>query len=220
MTCGVLTHSIFLPNHTGIPTVRDSNGNPQESRETLNFEFDSDVMPGQASGNGPFVVANIGIGLNGRLLRAVIRNRHASVKYYLKCGGNPNVTTPDKRSALHLAVLGGNAKTVKRLLDAGAIPSPLDQLRNSPLHFACQPPQLGMVESLLHAGADPNAGGQPQSVLHCAIMGGSVPLIQRIVDAGADVNVIGFYDYVSSPLSPLGLCFYQENWRNLVPVLF
>ena len=43
--------------------------------------------------NRSAVVANIGVGLNGKLLRAVMHNKPGSVKYYLKCGGNPNVTT-------------------------------------------------------------------------------------------------------------------------------
>lgn len=190
--------------------------NSNSSRETLDFEFESELSMCTPGGSH---ITSLGIGLNDRLLRSVMLCKAGSVKYYLKCGADPNATTPDKCSALHLAVISGNMKIVKRLLDAGAFHSPLDQMRNSPLHLACSRPQLGCIQTLLDGGADPNAGAQPQSVLHCAIVKGSVAAVKSLVDAGADVNVLGLHNYQSSTLSPLGLAFYQEEWRSMIPIL-
>ncbi|GFR91215.1 ankyrin repeat-containing protein [Elysia marginata] len=134
------------------------------SRESLDFDFESD-LPTMSSSGGPVPVANVGIGLNGKLLRAVIQNKYGSVRYCLKCGADPNATTPDKRSALHLAVINRQMNIIRLLLDAGAYHSPLDKSKSSPLHFACSPPQRRFIQTLLNGGADPNAGSQVRS--HC-----------------------------------------------------
>ena len=85
-----VTYTIFTFSEKS--SFVDSKADQNDDRDTLDFEFESDKVT-MSSLPGNTAVANIGVGINGKLLKSIIEKRQGCVRYYLKCGANPNVTT-------------------------------------------------------------------------------------------------------------------------------
>jgi ankyrin repeat protein len=96
-----------------------------------------------------------------------------------------------ERTALILAVDGGNLTVVKNLLASGAKINTADTAGNTALHHAVRMGSIDIVTALLDAGADiHHANGRKESVLHiAAYSGNTTELIELLVGRGASLSV-------------------------------
>ena len=109
----------------------------------------------------PLAVAVVGAGPSG----------FYAVEALLKAGADVNGRDGDQNTALHLAVVGGDAAMVRILLEAGADPNVKAQDGFTPLHDAAYNGRGGMARMLLAAGASPaditnKDGYTPVNLLH------------------------------------------------------
>lgn len=81
--------------------------------------------------------------------------REDLVRTLIDEGADVDATDPDGRSALHLAVLGGNEEIAGMLLAAGARVDLADENGWTPLHHAAFWGLADLAELLIDAGADP-----------------------------------------------------------------
>ena len=102
------------------------------------------------------------------------------------------------QSLLHLAARKGKVEHLRRLLDCGEYVDSVDQLSKNgetPLMLAARFNDVGPVEFLLERGASleirDNQGYFP---IHYAAIGGKTRNIRRLIELGADVNVLNETD--------------------------
>jgi hypothetical protein len=118
---------------------------------------------------------------NGQRLKALVKT-HPEVLTLTTIGGCD--------TALHAAAMVGEVRNARFLLSKGAPVDTRGCFKNTPLHIAtgyCNRPDV--VDLLLQNGADPNASGDTGNrPLHTAAADGCLPLVKRLVKAGAKVN--------------------------------
>lgn len=129
----------------------------------------------------------------------------AQVRRLLAAGADPYAPTGRGWTALHLASWSGRAQICAVLVDAGV---PVDVAAMTPgACEGCTPLQLAVAqghgavaEVLIKAGAEPSrrddAGWTP---LHQAAERGDLPMVKRLLLAGAEVNAL------CGDTTPLGL---------------
>ncbi|PVH87308.1 ankyrin [Cadophora sp. DSE1049] len=86
----------------------------------------------------------------------------------------------------------GNTEMIRHLLRLGVPVQQKDQGLESPLRMACENGHNDVVDLLLEYGADPNFEAQksnPAYPLHNSGMAGNLRLTQRLLDAGATINL-------------------------------
>lgn len=178
------------------------------------------------------------------LLHASLEGDLSTVEYLIESGADPAALNKHDTTALHLAALEGNIEVIKFLLSKGAnvnatsaIGTPLqlaaqlgdlDVLQSlldngaepnlvnlipTPLHF-CMSRSLECTKLLIQAGADPNGSSCGMTPLATAAKIGAPELIQCLVDAGADPNVVN-----DIGLTPIELAALNTNHRE-VEILF
>ncbi|MYS23791.1 hypothetical protein GA0115240_156418 [Streptomyces sp. DvalAA-14] len=97
------------------------------------------------------------------------------------------------RTAVHYAVVDGDAAGLSVLLASGADPGAVDASGWTPLHFAAQAQDLDAAEVLLGAGASVDAvdrqGNTPlwRAVFCCR---GDGSMIRVLLEAGADPSLV------------------------------
>ncbi|KAK1658237.1 ankyrin repeat-containing domain protein [Colletotrichum godetiae] len=97
-------------------------------------------------------------------------------------------STSNRRTDLHLAVLGQDEQQVQRLLFDGFCVKDEDNVSNQPLHYAMNGTSENIVSLLIKYGADVNAKGQlGRSPLHLAVS--KVHFTRHLLTAGADANL-------------------------------
>jgi hypothetical protein len=104
-----------------------------------------------------------------------------------------------RQEALDTAAHFGQLAVVSALLNDGADPNaqvPMVRFKTSnsplvmsppPLFGALQCHDLAITKLLLHRGANPNFHHKGQELLWWAVTSGSAPIVQAVLDAGADV---------------------------------
>ncbi len=121
----------------------------------------------------------------------------------------------DGRSIIGIAVEYGKANLVEALLDEGVDANRWDEeLTACPLGIACESGSIELVRSLLNGGANPNLqpppGGSPP-LCEAAGMRSRLPIMQLLLDTGADVNLCArnFENELSG--SPLSIACHMGN---------
>lgn len=96
------------------------------------------------------------------------------------------------RIPLHYAAHTGRVEIINLLVEAGAKVDALDKHSHSPLTVGVEANQFDACERLLEFGANPDArGGHYRgSVLHRAVLGKNMRLVELILNAGANPNAI------------------------------
>ena len=94
------------------------------------------------------------------------------------------------RTPLHYAAHTGRVEIIDLLVEAGAKVDALDKHSHSPLAVGVEANQFHACERLLKFGANADArGGQYRgSVLHRAVLGKNVRLVELLLNAGANPN--------------------------------
>ena len=78
------------------------------------------------------------------------------IQFLIDSGADVNIRTEDKTTALHLAILRGDADIVKTLIDAGADVNAQNIGKMTPLHQAAIDGRYEIVKLLIESGADVN----------------------------------------------------------------
>ncbi|KAK5053766.1 hypothetical protein LTR84_001727 [Exophiala bonariae] len=125
-------------------------------------------------------------------------------------------------TALAAAATHGHVSIVQKLVDRGAIDNVSHGYSNTALHYAALGGETSIVETLLQYGQLTNVYGTVTGhssanlftlVLHDACQSEKIPLVQMMLDRGADVNAIS-----EEYLSPISTALGCRN-RDLVELL-
>ena len=110
--------------------------------------------------------------------------------------GNARQATTQYERALINAAKEGNASQVRGLLEAGTNPNVKDENGRTPLYMAAQYPtkdSLVIADMLIYAGTDVNDKTSTMvTPLEVAFYKNNLPVVNRLLTAGANVNVNGF----------------------------
>jgi ankyrin repeat protein len=108
----------------------------------------------------------------------------------LTAGANVNAVNSYGIPPLVLAAESGNAKIIQQLLKAGADPNGTVRAGEAPLMLAARTGKVDAVKVLLEAGAKINAKEtwNGQTALMWAAAAGHGPVIQALIDYGADMS--------------------------------
>lgn len=124
------------------------------------------------------------------LFRAIEGGNPSIVNFLLERGVDPNAKAPHGSRPLHRAVDEGHEEIVKVLLKHGALVD-IKVGGRTPLHSAVISNQPSIAHLLLDAGAEVNvstADRLSQTPLHFAAFYRDIPLLDRLIKLGADVN--------------------------------
>jgi ankyrin repeat protein len=142
----------------------------------------------------------------------------ATVRALLEAGANVHVKVEDAFEPLHDAANEGHAHIVRMLLEAGADvhrPGPQNFLA---IHMAGLGQSVEVIDILLEHGADINAvAGDGTTPLIAAAIGtfDNVTALQRVLDAGAEVEHAGGYALLYSAKHAGAVQLFLE--RNVDP---
>jgi hypothetical protein len=130
------------------------------------------------------------------LVRAVKRNDSKAVADLLARGADPKTKDSVGTPVLILAAKRGSGAIVEALLKKGADPNVRDEAGSTALLEAVDKERAEVVRILLAGGADVNASETRSYVkgttpLMVAVLRGSDPLVQTLVDKGADLEAVG-----------------------------
>jgi ankyrin repeat protein len=123
------------------------------------------------------------------LFQALQKSDGAAVKRLLDGGSDPNARDANGTTALMTAVLFAGADSVKLLLDRGADVNATNTAGATALMWAL--PDLAKSRLLVAAGANVNARAKNTDrtpLLIAATYPGSVPVLQLLLDHGADIH--------------------------------
>ncbi|GAA47164.1 ankyrin [Clonorchis sinensis] len=139
---------------------------------------------------------------------AVRAHYRPMVVLLLDAGADPNCSTKDSYTALHLATKEDSDEIVSALLKHGVDSGSKTKKGYTPLHLAAKYGNLAIAHTLLeHANADPNSIGHSGfAPVHVAAYYKQSPILQLLVDYGADINKT-----VKNGFTPLHLSAKRNN---------
>ncbi len=112
--------------------------------------------------------------------------RTAEIAALLQRGLDPNTTDPEGTSLLGLATRNGDLATVEMLLSHRASPNRRNSYGDTPLLLAANFGRLDLVKRLHAAGGEMEPPGW--SVLHYAVFGGHVPIVEYVLSGSVDID--------------------------------
>lgn len=147
------------------------------------------------------------------MISAVKAGDTAEVNRFLQQPGQLSSRDARGNTPLHWAALANDEQLVVRLLAAGADVRATNSIGATALHYGTGSDAI--VRDLLRAGAEPSAktvsGSTP---LHTAASRpGSYRSVKRLLDAGAEVDVMRSSSYEIGPMSPLTLAIFYGDPR-------
>lgn len=120
--------------------------------------------------------------------------KKAEIADLIAKGADPDASTDQGITALHLAVMKANQEAVAVLLDLGAEPNVVDELDFSPLRAAVGIGDPALARLLIAGGADPDFAPYPlKGPLFAAISSSNIEMIDLLVKNGANLNA-GYFD--------------------------
>ena len=126
---------------------------------------------------------------DARVAEAAKSRDRQAVEALIQQGSDVNVPEADGTTALHWAVMFGDASMVTELLEAGANASARNRYDVTPLSLAAEVGDPILIDQLLEAGAAATTTvAEGQTVLMVAARTGVTEVITRLVAHGADVN--------------------------------
>ncbi|EAY03661.1 hypothetical protein TVAG_145300 [Trichomonas vaginalis G3] len=109
--------------------------------------------------------------------------------YLLSHGADPNATTTDKLTALHLSILEKNTQRVQFLIAHGANVNVFDSNFRTPLHYAIENNCLEIAKILISGGAKINVNDKNcQTPLHYAARANAKEIASLLISHGALIN--------------------------------
>ncbi|KAJ8600232.1 hypothetical protein CTAYLR_001964 [Chrysophaeum taylorii] len=121
------------------------------------------------------------------LMMGVASNQSEVVKLLLGNGAKVDQTDEQGVSSLALAVQESHVECMRLLLEHGADVHQVNTVGTPPLVLAAHTGNIEVVELLLEHGADPRTG---RTALHAAIRSSSTNVVERLLQAGADLDVV------------------------------
>ena len=121
---------------------------------------------------------------------AVVHDQLESVRILVEAGANIDAVDPLQRTPLHLAIFEKKKSIALLLLTLGADPNIKDAFNRFPMHTVGITGDAELMEGLLKTGKvqlniSDDEGCFP---LHISIWAKNIPVAQRLIAAGADVN--------------------------------
>ena len=157
------------------------------------------------------------------LYRALVLQNQMLVDTLLGMGANANANDHRGDPLIITAMSVGSAPATMALINAGANPNARDTTGKSVLSYAVYLKQPEIIAALVAKGADVNApsetgdGGNPAPPIFMAIKTGNLALVQQLIAAGANVNVLDGQG--STPLHRAVLVQPAEYATSLVTTL-
>jgi len=157
------------------------------------------------------------------LYRALVLQNQMLVDTLLGMGANANANDHRGDTLIITAMSVGSGPATIALINAGANPNARDTTGKSVLSYAVYLKQPEIIAALVAKGADVNApsetgdGGNPAPPIFMAIKTGNLALVQQLIAAGANVNVLDGQG--STPLHRAVLVQPAEYATSLVTTL-
>jgi ankyrin repeat protein len=130
------------------------------------------------------------------LSQACTNGSDALVRLLLKSGAKPNTAIATGETPLMTCAKSGSVDAVKRLVEYGAaIEAKEPDQHQTALMWAAAEHHLNVVQALIDAHADPKAHSkQGFTAMHFAAREGDLPMIQLLLAAGVNVNILSQAD--------------------------
>ena len=157
------------------------------------------------------------------LYRALVLQNQLVTDTLLGMGANANANDHRGDPLIITAMSVGSGPATIALINAGANPNARDTTGKSVLSYAVYLKQPEIIAALIAKGADVNApsetgdGGNPAPPIFMAIKTGNLALVQQLIAAGANVNVLDGQG--STPLHRAVLVQPAEYATSLVTTL-
>lgn len=119
---------------------------------------------------------------------AVSHSSYEAAAFLLEKGADVQALTHTDDAVIHKMCDYSDLRLLRLLLDHGANINQVSGAGEWPLKEACREGSIDAVNFLLDHGADPHLTCTGDTALFAAVIADSVPCIQRLIDAGADVN--------------------------------
>ena len=167
----MIVKNVIIPKENDLLHLASEQGNLDFVKYLLNKGFD---------------INSFSSDLRTPLSYAVIANKINVVNYLISQGADVNLY--NIRSPLHKAIENDNIRMVQCLLDNRANIEAIDCDRNTPLMVAIKEKKREIVNLLIERNANVNAVNKNKNVLITAIQYFDFLIVERLIEAGADVN--------------------------------
>ncbi len=147
------------------------------------------------------------------------------VRLLVKHGADVNAFYVDsKLTSLHAAIFNGDIEVIRLILEAGGDPNIVDNEDYLPLQFAVQQNSLEIAKLLLQYGAgrtiNESGGFCGDTALGVAIRELNVPMIELLLDHGADPEALDSDDQMARENLPPREESDSESWNATVELLW